>query len=325
MNAINPINDMYSPHASRLTPYASRLVPHASRPAPRAFSPVFYEPIQILLPDLILIDYGPLTLTVSAWAEGEPRPVMAARAAVFALDLLRELSAAQPLLKTPAGKIKNLKDGSPILRDAVRSCRAVSPELTGLAAVAGLTADKVLQEAVRLGADRVIVNNGGDVALITSGTDRVKVGLKTHPEGEVTHFLEIAAEDKIGGVATSGWTGRSFSTGVADVVTVWAGDCTTADAAATWIASRTDLRSDKISRTPAGELDPATDIPLLDVTRRVGRLTKEEKEEALAAGQAESRKLIARNVIHGVFLAVQGDHRWLCGSAGPEPRPLTGK
>ena len=304
---------------------AKSSTPNAERRAPNDFPLLFPDPIQVISPDLILVDYGPITLTISAWADGEPRPVMAAKAAVFALGLLGEMSSLQPLLKTPAKKIKNLKDCLPILRKAVRSCRAVSRELTGLAAVAGLTADEVLGEALRLGADRVIVNNGGDVALITCAGQPVRLGLKTHPEGEVTHYLEIAARDKIGGVATSGWTGRSFSTGVADVVTVWAGDCATADAAATWIAGRTDLNSGKVSRSPARDLDPGTDIPLLQVTRGVGRLTKEEREEALAAGQAESRKLIERNVIQGVFLAVQGEHRWLCGPASPEPRPLVRK
>ena len=282
-------------------------MPNAEHRTPDDLSLLFPDPIQVIRPDLVLVDYGPMTLTISAWADGEPRPVMAAKAAVFALGLLEEMSSLQPLLKTPAGKIKNLKDCSPILRKAVRSCRAVSRELTGLAAVAGLTADEVLGEALRLGADRVIVNNGGDVALITCAGKPVRVGLKTHPEGEVTHFLEIAAEDKIGGVATSGWTGRSFSTGVADVVTVWAEDCATADAAATWIAGRTDLNSGQVFRSRARDLDPETDIPLLNVTREVGRLAPKEKKEALEKGLAEAGRLVAEEIIRGAFLAVQGE------------------
>ena len=299
--------------------------PNAERRTLNDFQLLFPDPIQVLRPDLILVDYGPMTLTVSAWADGEPRPVMAAKAAVFALGLLEEMSSLQPLLKTPAGKIKNLKDCSPILRKAVRSCRAVSRELTGLAAVAGLTADEVLGEALRLGADRVIVNNGGDVALITCAGKPVRVGLKTHPEGEVTHFLEIAAEDKIGGVATSGWTGRSFSTGVADVVTVWAEDCATADAAATWIAGRTDLNSGQVFRSRARDLDPETDIPMLQVTREVGRLAPKEKKEALEAGLAEAGRLVAKGIIRGAFLAVQGETRWIGVRGGPELKPLIRK
>lgn len=299
--------------------------PNAERRTPNDLSLIFPDPIQVIGPDLILVDYGPMTLTISAWADGEPRPVMAAKAAVFALGLLEELSSLQPLLKTPAGKIKNLKDCSPILRKAVRICRAVSRALTGLAAVAGLTADEVLGEALRLGADRVIVNNGGDVALITCAGKPVQVGLKTHPEGEVTHFLEIAAKDKIGGVATSGWTGRSYSTGVADIVTVWAEDCATADAAATWIAGRTDLNSGQVFRSPARDLDPETDIPMLQVTREVGRLAPKEKKVALEAGLAEAGRLAAKGIIRGAFLAVQGETRWIGVRGGPEPKQLIRK
>jgi hypothetical protein len=266
-----------------------------------------------------------MTLTISAWADGKPRPVMASLAAVFVLGLLEELAAVQPLLKTPTGKIKNLKKCPPLARKAFRSCGAVSTELTGLAAVAGLTADEALQEALCQGADRVIVNNGGDVALITGATQPVRVGLKTHPEGEVTHYLEISERDHIGGVATSGWSGRSFSSGVADVVTVWAGDCATADAAATWIAAQTDVRSGRVFRTPAGELDPESDVPLLPVTREVGRLTTKEKSVALENGLAEAERLVAKGVVRGAVLAVQGEIWWIGAQGGPEPKPLIPK
>lgn len=299
--------------------------PNAERRTTNDFPLFFPNPIQILRPDLILVDYGPMTLTVSAWADGKPRPVMAARAAVLALDILDRLAAGQAILKTPAGKIKKLEGCPPFLQKAVRICRVVSPELTGTAAVAGLAADKVLNEALRLGADRAIVNNGGDIALFTSGRQRIEVGLKTHPDGEITHYLEVSSGDRVGGVATSGWTGRSFSTGVADVVTVWAGDCTTADAAATWIAGRTDLNSGKVSRTPAREFDPETDIPLLQVTREVGRLAPQEKKVALEAGLAEVGRLVAEGIIWGAFLSVQGETRWIGVRGGPEPKPLVRK
>jgi uncharacterized protein len=289
---------------------------------PKDLPPNFPEPIQVICPDLVLVDYGPMTLTISAWSGRMPRPVMAARAAAFALNLLKELAEAHPLLKTPSGKIKNLRECPPIVRKAVRSCRAISPELTGLAAVAGLVADEVLGEALRLGADRVIVNNGGDLALAASADQPVRVGLKTNPAGKITHLLEISVNDHIGGVATSGWTGRSFSTGVADIVTVWAGDGATADAAATWITARTDVNSDKVSRARAGDVDPETDIPKLKVTREVGRLTPKEKREALEAGLAEAERLVAEGIILGAFLAVQGEVIWISGPGGPEPRVL---
>jgi len=304
---------IYLPNPSRLTPCASRLLPHAL---------AFPHPIQVLRRDLVLVDCGPMTLTISAWAEGQPRPVMAAKSAAEALGLLDELARLQPLLKTAAGKINNNHTCPDLIQKGVRACREVSPELTGLAAVAGLVADRVLDEAINLGADRVIVNNGGDIALKVPAGHPVRVGLKTHPEGEVTHFLEITSNDLIGGVATSGWTGRSFSTGVADVVTVWARDCATADAAATWIAARVWLPSLKVLQTPAKQLDPETDIPHLKVTRGVDPLSREEKREALQAGLATAVGLLERGVIQGAFLSVQGEVQWVSDPRGPQPQAI---
>jgi uncharacterized protein len=195
---------------TRIKVFSRPSTPNAERQTPSSFPLSFPDPIQVLRPDLVLVDYGPMTLTISAWADGQPRPVMAARAAVLALDILDRLAADQALLKTPAGKIKKLEGCPPLLQNAVRICRAVSSELTGTAAVAGLAADEVLKKALRLGADKVIVNNGGDMALFICGRQRIKVGLKTHPEGEITHILEIAARHPIGGVATSGWSGAVF-------------------------------------------------------------------------------------------------------------------
>jgi ApbE superfamily uncharacterized protein (UPF0280 family) len=303
MNPINPIAGFTAPCALGLGPQFTAY-PH---------------PVQVLRPDLILVDYGPMTLTISAWAEGESRPVMAARAAATGLELLEALGESQALLKTPVRKLIQIHSCPELIQDAARACREVSPELTGLAAVAGLVADRVLIKAASLGADRVIVNNGGDIALKASNGQPVRVGMKTYPEGEVTHFLEITSNDSIGGVATSGWTGRSFSPGVADVVTVWAGDCSTADAAATWIAARTTLPTPKIHRVPAKAIDPETDIPLLQVTRGVDPLSREEKREALQAGLSVAAGLLGRGVIQGAWLSVQGEVEWIGLTPGLQP------
>jgi len=124
----------------------------------------------------------------------------------------------------------------------------------------------------------------------------------------------------IGGVATSGWIGRSFSTGVADVVTVWAEDCATA--AATWIAACAWLPSSKVHRTPANHIDPGTDIPRLKVTRGVDPLAREEKREALGAGLSAAVGLLERGVIQGAFLSVQGEVRWVNDPRGPQPQAI---
>lgn len=272
---------------------------------------IFFEPIQVINPELILIDWGPMTLTLSVWADDQPRPVMAVQTALKALDLLGELAEHQNFLKLPIHKIKNEVPLHPLIKTAVSVCRRVSSELTPMAAIAGLVGDEVVQKALALGGDRIIVNNGGDIALGLRGNQTLRVGLKVPVTGQISHVLDICAEQGIGGVATSGWGGRSFSPGIADAVSVWASDCVTADAAATWIAGRMKLDSPKVIRSPAKELDPETDIPHLLITREVFPLTPEEKETVLAAGAVVAQELITLGVIKGAYLAVQGSYRWI--------------
>ena len=61
----------------------------------------------------------------------------------------------------------------------------------------------------------------------------------------------LRAEDGIGGIATSGFNGRSFTLGIADSVTVVAASAAAADAAATVVANAVDLDSPAIERRPA--------------------------------------------------------------------------
>ena len=71
------------------------------------------------------------------------------------------------------------------------------------------------------------------------------------------------------------------------------------------------------------ELGPETDIPLLEVTREVGRLAPKDKKVALEAGLAEAWALVG--IIRGAFLAVQKETRWIGVRGGPEPRILKRK
>ena len=142
----------YEPNAERRTPNAER-----------------FSPIQVLSPDLILVDWGPMTLTLSVWADSQPRPIMAVQSAIKALELLGQLAEYQNLLKIPSNKLKRDDQFPPLVKRAFSACRKVSSELTPMAAVAGLVADEIVASALALGAERVIVNNGGDIALRDEG------------------------------------------------------------------------------------------------------------------------------------------------------------
>ncbi len=77
------------------------------------------------------------------------------------------------------------------------------------------------------------------------------------------------------GVATSGFGGRSFTLGLADIVSVVADSAALADAAATLVANRTFVEAAGVVRRKGRELDPLTDIPDELVTVERGPLDAE--------------------------------------------------
>src|SRR5438128_5001276 len=122
--------------------------------------------------------------------------------------------------------------------------------------------------------------------------------------------VTIAAASPIRGIATSGWRGRSFSLGIADSVTVLAHSASAADAAATIIANAVDLPGHPaISRVPACELAPDSDLGGRLVTQGVGELSDAEIELALGFGVTTARKLIERGLIVAAALNLQGQTR----------------
>ena len=145
----------------------------------------------------------------------------------------------------------------------IRSVLAVDKELTPMAAVAGTIADGVAAFLSSRGMTRVIVNNGGDIAIRT-GSGRI--GQCGHPAGfdpqrDNRHHRQLGDERASWGVATSGLEGRSMTRGVASAATIIAGSASVADAAATSIANASYVEDETVIQRPAEELDEHTDIP----------------------------------------------------------------
>src|SRR5438445_257042 len=133
------------------------------------------------------------------------------------------------------------------------------------AAVAGAVADEIL--AAMLAAaelDRAYVNNSGDIALHLAPGQSFAIGMVDRPDHPgLFGQARISASDGIGGIATSGRHGRSFSLGIADAVTILAANAAAADAAATVVANAVDLPNDpNVTRVPACDLDPQSDLGL---------------------------------------------------------------
>jgi hypothetical protein len=93
-----------------------------------------------------------------------------------------------------------------------------------------------------------------------------------------------------------------------------------ADAAATIVGNAVDLPGHPaIVRVPANELQPDTDLGARLVTREVGALAEHEMEDALAAGDACARKLLAGGLIEGAALRLCGE-TVVVGTRGIESR-----
>ncbi|WP_027551677.1 UPF0280 family protein [Bradyrhizobium sp. Cp5.3] len=254
---------------------------------------------------------GPIDLIVEA--RGGARAVRAAyeAAARRFTGLLDELCAELTELRMAADPARTSLKGVV----ARRMHAAVAPHaadcfITPMAAVAGSVAEEILGAMLNAASlDRAYVNNGGDIALHLGEGEHFSIGLMDRPDGDgAMRTMTIDADDPARGIATSGRHGRSFSLGVADAVTVLAATASKADAAATVIANAVDLPGHPaITRQPANELQPDSDLGARLVTRDVGRLSQAEIATALESGAECARQLFDRGLIEGAVLRLCGD------------------
>jgi ApbE superfamily uncharacterized protein (UPF0280 family) len=177
-----------------------------------------------------------------------------------------------------------------------------------MAAVAGSIADAVADFLADRGMTKVVVNNGGDVAVRLRPGSSAVVGLRpVISSRDVPFSWKLTGDRPSWGVATSGLGGRSFTRGVASAATVVARTASMADAAATSVANASFVRDRHVIQRPAGELDCNTDIPRMPVTVQVGLLPPAKVSRALGQAGAFARQLVERDVILGAFVEVQGE------------------
>ncbi|WP_413991799.1 UPF0280 family protein [Labrys okinawensis] len=273
------------------------------------------KPHAAILPDghRLHLQHGPIDLIIEAF--GEVAVVQEAyRAAVERFDgLLEALCTELPLLRAQQ-KADSAEAKGIVTR---RMQAAVGPYaaahfITPMAAVAGSVADEILAAMLAAGPlRRAYVNNGGDIAVHLAEGEVFAIGLVDRPDQPGLFARgEIRAGDRVGGIATSGWRGRSFSLGIADAVTVLAPSAAMADAAATIIANAVDLPGHPaITRVPAASLQPDSDLGERLVTRGVGSLAPDEIALALRGGEIRARALIDAGLIAAAALHLAGATR----------------
>ena len=254
----------------------------------------------------ILAEWGPMRLVIEASVGRIPQGQLCIRAAEEAFLLLERIARQRRLLSRHHRRVPEDLNNFPALK-MIRSVLAVDQELTPMAAVAGTIADGVATFLFRRGMSRVIVNNGGDVAIRTGSDESINVGIRPDlTRSKITDVVTLGTERFSWGVATSGLEGRSLTRGVASAVTIFAGSASIADAAATSVANASYVEDETVIRKNAEELDEQTDIPGIPVTIQAGPLTEEKKDLALLRAMKKADAYLAKNLIFGVYIVVDG-------------------
>jgi ApbE superfamily uncharacterized protein (UPF0280 family) len=254
----------------------------------------------------ILAEYGPMRLVISAWVGKLSQRNICISAAREAFSYFEKVATLKDVLSKPAGS-HSITLENPIALTMVKSVLAVGEkDLTPLAAVAGTLADAVADFLFDRGMTKVVVNNGGDIAVRIFGDGEVHVGMGSSAAGDaISGSLLLDSAFSSWGVATSGLGGRSFTRGVASAVTILARTSSLADAAATAIANASFVADEEVLQKPADSIDPNTDIAGIPVTVKVGPLTEEKKEMAILKAMEKARSLTKRGVILGCIIKVQ--------------------
>jgi len=257
------------------------------------------------------LQQGPINLVIKA--HGEPASVLYAykkcteKFAGLLDGLVNELA----VLRQPvSADLPAVVDST--AQRMVRAARRFPDEfVTPMAAVAGAVADEIMSVIPQVpGIDKCFVNNGGDIALYLAANQNLDVGVvPSLAEALAEASIRVHHNAGIGGIATSGWDGHSWSLGIAESVTVLAGNTALADVAATLIANAVNVEHEAIIRQSAVSLDAMSDLGERLVTTQVGELPDFVRAEALEKGAVFAQELVERGTIQSALITLQGECR----------------
>ena len=255
------------------------------------------------------LHHGPIDLIIEANGPGREG---AFNIAVSRFQsVLDELVGELTLLREPCQSGRIFESAIAIkMQDAVK--HFLPKFITPMAAVAGAVADEMIGVmSEQNGLDKIYVNNGGDAAFYLGHGQKITAAIAGH----IPATIQIQSSDPYRGIATSGWRGRSQSLGIADTVSVVANNCAIADAAATMIANAVNLPAHRaISRMPAFDILPDSDLKEQLVTTAVGKLDDEDIARALHEGEKLAKTYLAEVKIGGAILMLKNQTRQIGGN-----------
>ena len=267
------------------------------------------------------LQHGPIDLIIEADGPGDEVADAYRDAAGAFRTVLTGLVGEIGLLRSPVSG----RSGKPEGEIARRMWNAVAPHaaahfVTPMAAVAGAVADHVLGHLLAgRNLRRAYVNNGGDIAIFLAPGAVFDIAVSAGERvGADSPMTRLCHDDGVGGIATSGWRGRSHSLGIADAVTVHAANAASADAAATLIANAVNVEAASgIRRVPANELSPDSDLGTRLVTVDVPPLSRPEIAHALGQGAKCARRMAEQGLIEAARIELQGEVLVVDASTSP--------
>lgn len=262
------------------------------------------------LPDKrVFIDHGPIQMVIDACIEDERVSELGMKTAQHVLNQFEQLVEYLPQLKKMRTYTHRSDEFPEVLNKMITAVeKSGYQELNTLGAVAGSFSDTALEKAIELGGTRVIINNGGDLALKDITGKPIKVGIPLYDDPSKGQLvLTITEELNIHGICTSGTGGRSFTKGIATAAVALAPNAATADACATYLGNMTNVDDENIVRCLAEEIDSGTDIPGQLVTLKVGQISETNKYKALFNGLSAAEDLYKKGIIKGAVVCIGKD------------------
>jgi uncharacterized protein len=245
------------------------------------------------------IEVGPAGITITGEKDGHAFKFEKDKLEGLIRDILQDIKECLPILRQKAFRIRKTGGLPEVARKMIEAVKMVDEaSLTPMAAVAGAVADAVKESYESEALDFISINNGGDISIGNTIGRQFRVGLGDINTGKSTPYILCVEGLTNWGIASSGFGGRSFTTGLADIVTVVGRTGAIADAAATFICNNTNTETDHVKRKIASDIDPLTDIPGELVTVSIGELNKDVIIKALDNGLYKAHNLKKLNVIH---------------------------
>ena len=262
--------------------------------------------IGVIDDESVLVECGPMRLIIRAWNKTQPQLSLARRAAEESISYLERIARCRSLLSRPWPRIKDLCDDE-LAQRMVTSVKTIGDgDLTPMAAVAGTIADAAADWLFEQGLTKVIVDNGGDIAIRLARGERATVGVRPNVGSRfISHVISLDSNRSAWGVTTSGMGGRSFTRGIASAVTVLADNASVADAAATAVANSCFVEDKGVLQLAAEKIDPNSDLTGTLITTEVGPLSEEKRRRAIESAQEKTEYLVQKKAVIGGFIALE--------------------